>query len=179
MHPGMIAWWKARREEAHAHAHGHCGRGDDGASFGAWGHGHGHGHGPGGQGRGDDEGGPGDFDFGGFGAFGVRRPLRFLAHKLGLSEAQVGDLARILNDLKTERAQAAVDARRTLSTLADLVEGEAFDEGKARAAAGARVANAERLKDAVVKALGQVHALLQPAQRAQLAYLIRTGALLI
>jgi len=41
---------------------------------------------------------------GGFagGAFGVRRPLRLLAYKLGLSDAQVAEMARILNDLKTE-----------------------------------------------------------------------------
>ena len=35
--------------------------------------------------------------------FGVRRPLRFLAYKLQLNEAQVEELARVLNDLKTER----------------------------------------------------------------------------
>src|SRR5262245_49330028 len=45
------------------------------------------------------------------GQFGVRRPLRFLAYKLGLSEPQVSEMARILNDLKTERAQSAVDDR--------------------------------------------------------------------
>src|SRR5262245_11913527 len=41
--------------------------------------------------------------------FGVRRPLRFLAYRLGLDERQVSELAIILNELKTERAQAAVD----------------------------------------------------------------------
>jgi hypothetical protein len=30
---------------------------------------------------------------------------------------------------------------------------------------------------AVARALGRIHALLQPEQRAQLAYLLRTGAL--
>ena len=49
----------------------------------------------------------------GFGGFGVRRPLRFLAHKLELDEKQITELARILDELKTERAQAAVDDRRT------------------------------------------------------------------
>jgi Spy/CpxP family protein refolding chaperone len=160
----MMAWWHARRGQGHGgwHAEAGCGHGHEGH-------------------EGHHEGwsaSAGDFD-GGFGAFGVRRPLRFLAHKLDLTEAQVAGLARILNDLKTERAQAAVDGRRTLSALADLVEGEAFDEAKAKAAAGTRVTNAERLRDAVAKALGQIHALLQPAQRTQLAYLIRTGALLI
>ena len=48
----------------------------------------------------------------GFGGFGVRRPLRFLAWRLQLDDAQVTTLAAILNELKTERAQAAVDDRR-------------------------------------------------------------------
>ena len=58
--------------------------------------------------------------FGG-GAFGVRRPLRFLAYKLELDERQVAELARILDELKTERAQAEVDRRRSLSAFADAV----------------------------------------------------------
>ena len=40
------------------------------------------------------------------GTFGVRRPLRFLAYKLQLDPRQVGELAAILNELKTERVQA-------------------------------------------------------------------------
>ena len=156
MHPGMISWWKARNH------HGGCGVRVE---------------------HGVDEDGvqAGGEEYGGYGggAFGVRRPLRFLAYKLNLSEAQVNSLARILNDLKTERAQAAVDNRRAIAALADAIAGEAFDEGKAKGAAGDRVKTAEKLRDAVVKALGEIHALLQPGQREQLAYLIRTGALLI
>jgi len=167
MHPGMISWWHARR----LHAMGGCGPRHAG-------------HGPG-----SDMGGPGDESWhagpGGFGggedggAFGVRRPLRFLAYKLSLGEAQVNALARILNDLKTERAQAAVDNRRAIAALADAIAGGSFDAARAQAAAGDRVKSAEKLRDAVVKALGEIHALLQPGQREQLAYLIRTGALLI
>jgi hypothetical protein len=124
MHPGMMWWWKRARQ------HG-CGpdsaqAGEGGWQAGPWGH----------HGGGDD--------FGGGGAFGVRRPLRFLAYKLNLNEEQVAQLAKILDELKTERAQSAVDDRRT-----------------------------------VVKALGKIHALLDQAQRAQLAYLIRTGVLSI
>jgi Spy/CpxP family protein refolding chaperone len=109
----------------------------------------------------------------------VRRPLRFLAFKLSLGEAQVNALARILNDLKTERAQAAVDNRRAVAALADAIAGDSFDAARAQAAAADRVKSAEKLRDAVVKALGEIHAVLQPGQREQLAYLIRTGALLI
>ena len=114
--------------------------------------------------------------FGG-GALGVRRPLRFLTYKLGLSEAQVTELARVLDELKTERAQAAVDDRRTLAALADALSGEAFDEARAVEGADLRRKGAERLSDAVVKALGRIHRLLSPEQRERLAYLIRTGTL--
>jgi Spy/CpxP family protein refolding chaperone len=115
----------------------------------------------------------------GGGGFGVRRPLRFLAYKLDLDEAQVTELAAILAELKTERAQAVVDDRRATSALAEIVSGESFDEARARAATGDRVKSAERVQDAVAKALGRIHALLKPEQRAKLAYLLRTGTLSI
>src|SRR5262245_2434228 len=113
----------------------------------------------------------------GFGGFGVRRPLRFLAHQLDLDDRQVAELARVLDELKTERAQAEVDRRRTLAAFADAVAGDAFDAAKAGEGGALRVASAERLRDAVLRALGQVHAALRPEQRARLAYLIRTGTL--
>ena len=115
----------------------------------------------------------------GGGSFGVRRPLRFLAYKLGLDKAQVAELARILDAIKTERAQAAVDQRRVLSTLAEVIESETFDEAKANAGAAIRVQSAERLREAVVTALGRLHPMLDAEQRARLAYLIRTGTLSI
>ncbi len=118
---------------------------------------------------------------GGFtaGPFAVRRPLRFLAHKLGLREGQVAELARILDELKTERAQAAVDDRRTLASFAEALAGETFDEARAREAARQRTGSAERLSGEVVKALGRIHALLDADQRARFAYMIRTGSLLL
>jgi len=109
--------------------------------------------------------------------FGVRRPLRFLAYRLGLDDQQVAQLARILDELKTERAQAAVDDRRSLSEFADAIGGEAFDAAKAGAAGDRRVESARRLRDAVVKALSEIHAMLNAEQRTKLAYLIRTGVL--
>ena len=65
-------------------------------------------------------------DLGG-GAFGVRRPLRFLAYKLDMDDEQVAELAAILSELKTERAQAAVDYRRSTSGFADVIAGATFD----------------------------------------------------
>jgi Spy/CpxP family protein refolding chaperone len=171
MHPGFYYWWKGRghggdcggdHAEGDFGPHGGWGRGERGG----WGRGH-HGH-------------PHERDqqFGGFdggGEFGVRRPLRFLAYKLELDEAQVGQLARILADLKTERAQAEVDQRRTTAAFADAVFSASFDEDKAAQGAQERVQSAERLKGAVVKALREIHGVLSEEQRSKLAYLIRTG----
>jgi Spy/CpxP family protein refolding chaperone len=109
----------------------------------------------------------------------VRRPLRFLAYRLALDERQVSELAIILNELKTERAQAAVDNRRVTSAFADALAAEVLDEKKIADAAAERVKSAERLRDAVAKALGKIHGLLSPEQRQKLAYLIRTGTLQI
>lgn len=166
MHP--FAWWHARGRA--------CGEGEgEGVGCGPRGGGpwHGH-HGPpfggGGAGGGDDFGG---------GSFGVRRPLRFLAFKLDLDERQVGELATILDDLKIERAQAAVDQRRTTSALADVVAADSFDEARAKAATDERVKSGERVQAAVARALGRIHALLDAEQRAKLAYLLRTGALVM
>jgi Spy/CpxP family protein refolding chaperone len=186
MHPAFYSWWKHARRHAWHNAnacqpggggHGHgpseggfCGpgRGGDGPPFGR-GHGHGGPDGPGGGGRF----GGGPPDDGGF--FGVRRPLRFLAHKLELSEAQVSVLARILDELKTERAQAEVDNRRTISAFADALEGAEFGEARSREGADLRVKSAERLREAVTLALSRIHTLLEEEQRKRLSYLIRTG----
>lgn len=145
----MGGWW-------HAHRRG-CGEG--------FGHGHhGRGFGMHGGGHGDDGGG-----------FGVRRPLRHLAYRLQLDETQVAELARILDDLKTERAQVTVDEHRAASAFADALSGDTLDSAKLNDAAASRVRSAERLRDAVVTALGRIHALLDAEQRKQLAFLIRTG----
>lgn len=105
--------------------------------------------------------------------------MRFLAWKLELEEAQVETLARILDELKTERAQAAVDERRTIAALADAMSGEAFDADKAKEAGDLRVKTAERLRDAVVSALSKMHAILDAEQRKRLGYLLRTGTLTV
>jgi len=109
--------------------------------------------------------------------FGVKRPLRFLAYKLQLTEPQVGELAAILDELKIERAQAAVDDRRTHAVFADAVSGERFEQSKASEGATLREKSAERLGAAVIKALGRIHALLTVEQRERFAYLIRTGTI--
>ena len=119
----------------------------------------------------------GEDDFFGAG-LGVRRPLRFLAWRLDLTEEQTASLARILEKLKLERAQAALDLRRAAAALADAFEGE-FARAQAEAAGEQRGAAGRRVQEAVAKALEELHALLEPEQRRALAELIRTGGILI
>src|SRR6185436_18820350 len=128
MHPAMVSWWRAR----------HAGCGDEGSCGPGWGAR----QWAGGYGRGGHGGGPEDGDQEGFGggAFGIRRPLRFLAHKLDLDERQVGELARILDELKTERAQAEVDGRRAMAAFADAIGGAEFDAARASGGGTIRVA---------------------------------------
>lgn len=176
MMPGFFGFWRGHGRE---HGRGHCGGerecGPGGRGFGRGPHGGGFHPGGGGFPHG---GGGGESDGDG-GGFGVRRPLRFLAWKLELEEEQVAKLAVILDELKTERAQAAVDHRRSIAAYADAVTGAAFDPQKATEAGDQRVRSAERLREAVSKALSAIHGLLDDEQRQRLAYLLRTGALSI
>lgn len=110
---------------------------------------------------------------------GVRRPLRFLAWKLQLDEEQLKQVAAILDQLKIERAQAEVDDRRAISLLAEAAEGETFDRAKADEAAALRTKSAQQVQRKVVESVGRLHALLNPEQRERLAYLLRTGTLVM
>ena len=165
MYPGMMHWWRRHQRATHCETYADCGP-RAGEPWRRYGH-------P----LYEQVAAPGDSGELGGGSFGVRRPLRFLAYKLELEPDQVAELARILNDLKTERAQAEVDSRRALAAFADAIGADAFDEAAVAASAEIRVQSAARLRGAVVKALGRMHALLHPEQRARLAYLIRMGAL--
>jgi Spy/CpxP family protein refolding chaperone len=111
------------------------------------------------------------------GRLGVRRPLRFLIERLGLDEAQANELSRALDDLRLEREQAALDVRRAVSRVADLLDGDVLDVAAVAAAAELRVAAARREADAFAAALTRVHAALGPAQRPKLAMLLRAGPL--
>ena len=169
MHPGFFGWLRDRHGCGPAGACDHAGERGGCGPRGRHGPHHEHHH---------EAHASQDFDGDG-GGFGVRRPLRFLAHKLELEEEQVAKLAAVLDELKTDRAQAAVDHRRTVAAFADAVSAGEFDETKAREAGDSRVKSAERLRDAVVAALGKVHGVLDAEQRRKLAYLLRTGALAI
>jgi Spy/CpxP family protein refolding chaperone len=109
--------------------------------------------------------------------FGVRRPLRFLASRLDLSDEQFARAAKILEELKIERAQAEVDLRRSGADFAQALEGGEFGREQVEAGRRRRVEAAARVQDAVARALEALHGLLDPEQREELATLIRSGAL--
>lgn len=179
MHPGFLGWLRRQHAEYHASNFGGNFGGNFGADHGAaaehlWRR-----HGDCRSGRGGawhnmshgvDEMGSG---------FGVRRPLRFLAHKLELNEQQVSQLAAILDTLKTERAQSEVDYRRRTASLAEAFEGATFDHAKVEAASVEQARSAERLRASVKTALEQMYALLDAEQRKKFAYLLRAGVLSI
>ncbi len=159
-----------RRHFWHARRHGGCGTFEPAFAWAGTGR---HAEGPRGAelhfsfGSGDEEGA----------GLGVRRPLRFLAWKLDLTAEQLENAARVLERLKIERAQAAVDQRRSAADLADAVEHEAFDNAQADAATEKRVTAALAVQRAVAKALAELHGILEPDQRRRLAMLIRTRAI--
>lgn len=163
MHPAFFHWWKHNRAHScGAEARTHMGDGH-------MGHERPFGGGPFAHAAPDHDGG----------AFGVRRPLRFLSRNLDLTEEQVADLARILGHLKTERAQAEVDQQRSVGAFAEALEAESLDESKLTEGIAVREASQERVRAAVRKALLGIHGLLGKEQRSKFAYLLRTGALSI
>ena len=186
MHPGFWGYWQRQHAQGphgagrHGGPGGHSWHGEPGQGWGPE-HAEQHGCGPGACGgrgfarRGRPEWFASHAEEGG--GFGVRRPLRFLAHKLELNDDQIARLATVLSALKTERAQAEVDKRRRTSALASAFEGAEFDAAKVDAAEQEQARSAEQLRQSVKSALSEIHALLDEGQRKKFAYLLRTGVL--
>lgn len=108
-------------------------------------------------------------------SFGVRRPLRYLTWKLDLDENQTRRMAAVLNSLKTEREQAALDEQRTTAELAKLMEGETPTLEEVREALGGRVAATEKLVDETAKAVVAIAGFLDEDQREEFIELLLTG----
>ena len=109
-------------------------------------------------------------------SFGVRRPLRYLTYQLDLDDGQMRKVAAILNRLKTEQEQAEVDHRRTVGVLAEFItqDDEPLDESL-KVALTPRVDSAKRLRDETMRAVRELHALLDAQQRERLAELLDSG----
>ncbi len=163
MHPGYMLYWKNRHRRdgcGPAYATSHCGpSARETAAEWTWTA----------SARG------GDAVFGSAG-FGIRRPVRFLGMRLDLDDKQLSQLARIVERIRIERDQAAVDLRRAAGEIADTLEEGDFDEAAVEAAGQQRVDAAKRVQEVVSSALRELHELLDEEQRLELASLIRTGA---
>jgi Spy/CpxP family protein refolding chaperone len=107
--------------------------------------------------------------------FGVRRPLRHLSWKLDLTEAQVRELADVLNRLKTAYAQARLDRERSVADVAASFDAEVFDTQRAREALDGRKDASTALNDEVLAALERIFESLDADQRREFAYLLRSG----
>ncbi len=104
--------------------------------------------------------------------FSVKRPLRFLIHKLELDETQVIAVADALSDFKIEKDQADVERRRAKKVLVSALRGDEFDHDKAAEGVKQQVEAHQRLHEAFVGSLDRVHAVLNPTQREKLAFLL-------
>ena len=107
---------------------------------------------------------------------GVRRPLRYLTYQLDLDESQRRRIARVLDDVKTAREQTSLDERKTLSAVADLVTGESVSADALSEALAPRTASMQALHEVIAEALREIAATLDPDQREEFAYLLRSDA---
>ncbi len=113
---------------------------------------------------------------GGGSSFGVRRPLRYLVHKLDLDESQTRKMAGVLNQLKTEREQAELDEKRTVAAMAHLLEEGTPSLDEVRVALSGRVKSAEHLREETAKALVAISNFLDDDQRDEFVNLLLTGS---
>ncbi|MGE0623592.1 MAG: periplasmic heavy metal sensor [Pseudomonadales bacterium] len=113
------------------------------------------------------------------GSFGVRRPLRYLSYQLDLDESQRRRIAVALDAVKTEREQAALDEKKMAADLADLVAKPEFTDEALNGVLSARVTSTDRVQKQVARAIRDIAAALDPDQREEFAYLLRTGAIQI
>ena len=110
------------------------------------------------------------------GGFGVRRPLRYLSYQLDLDESQRRRVAIVLDRVKTEREQATLDEKKMIAELADLVVDPEVSTDSLEGALAARVQSTRQVQTHIANALKEIISALDPDQREELAYLLRTGA---
>jgi hypothetical protein len=113
------------------------------------------------------------------GSFGVRRPLRYLSYQLDLDESQRRRVAVALDAVKTEREQAALDEKKMAAGLAELIARPDLTDEALTGVLSARVTSTEKVQASVAHAIREIVAVLDPDQREEFAYLLRTGAIQI
>lgn len=85
-------------------------------------------------------------------------------------------MATVLNTLKTEREQAELDEKRTVTALAALLEEGTPTLDEAREVLKARVDSSEQLKEETAKALVAISDFLDDDQREEFINLLLTGS---
>ncbi|MCH7743667.1 MAG: hypothetical protein IIB71_13505 [Proteobacteria bacterium] len=108
--------------------------------------------------------------------FGVRRPLRYLVHRLDLDDSQTRKMASILNQLKTEREQAELDEKRTVAGMANLLADGTPSLNEMREALSGRVKSAQHLQEETAKAVVAIVNFLDDDQRDEFINLMLTGS---
>lgn len=108
--------------------------------------------------------------------FGVRRPLRYLAHRLDLDDSQTRRMASVLNQLKTEREQAELDEKRTVAAMANLLADGTPTLEEVRGTLIGRVKSAEQLLEETAKAVVAICDFLDDDQRDEFINLLLTGS---
>jgi Spy/CpxP family protein refolding chaperone len=104
--------------------------------------------------------------------FAVKRPLRFLIHKLDLTEEQTMVVADVISDFRIERDQADVDRRRAKKALVRAFDEDEFDDEIARDALEQQLQAQRAVSDSFLQSLQRIHAVLEPAQRTKLGFLL-------
>lgn len=102
-----------------------------------------------------------------------------MARQLDLDEDQVAKMAAIMDDLKTQRAQARVDRRKAIGVFADAFLADEFDRARVDEACNARADSERAVEEAVATALERTFEILDAEQRKRLAYLLRSEGVTI
>ena len=108
--------------------------------------------------------------------FGVRRPLRYLSHRLDLDDSQVRRMASVLNQLKTAREQAALDEKRSIAALAELLADGTPTLEQCRQTLGSRLGTTKQLNEETAKGIVAISDLLDDDQREEFTNLLLTGS---
>jgi uncharacterized membrane protein len=105
------------------------------------------------------------------GRVGARHVLRRIRARPEQERAVLAETDALAQALQALRG----DARALRVDLADLIAAPALDAGRVDAALDARLARLAELRGRFAEAVSRIHALLDPAQRAALAELVRSG----
>lgn len=109
---------------------------------------------------------------GGSAGFGIRRPLRYLVHRLDLDDSQTRRMAAVLNQLKTEREQAQLDEKRTVTAVAELMSEDTPTLDEVQAALKPRIDSVEKLNTEVAKAVVAISDFLDEDQKDEFVSLL-------